>query len=127
MNKVKLTVFSLVFMGLTAAASLIAPSAYAVLDPIGDACGTTGGTSAICKGGSPDGGKTEVQNIVNLLLYVLGVIAVIVIVIAGIRYATSGGDANAVKGAKDTILYAVVGLIVAILAYAIVNFVLGRF
>jgi hypothetical protein len=59
--------------------------------------------------------------IVNLLLYIAGAIAVLVIIYGGIRYITSTGDATRIKQAKDTVLYAVVGLIVAILAYAIVN------
>ena len=54
-------------------------------------------------------------------------IAVIKIVIGGIRYATSGGDSTQIQAAKNTILYAVVGLVVAIMAFAIVNFVLGAF
>jgi hypothetical protein len=80
-------------------------------------------------GGDNGGGDlgTNLQNIVNILLYVLGAIAVIMIVIGGIRYATSNGDAGSVKSAKDTILYSVIGLIVAIMAYAIVNFVLTAF
>lgn len=68
-----------------------------------------------------------IKNVVNIMLFILGAIAVIAIIIGGIRYATSNGDASAIKGAKDTILYAVVGLIVAILAYAIVNFVIDAF
>jgi multisubunit Na+/H+ antiporter MnhB subunit len=54
-------------------------------------------------------------------------IAVIMIVIGGIRYTTSNGDSSQVKSAKDTIMYAVIGLVVAILAYAIVNFILSAF
>lgn len=65
--------------------------------------------------------------VVNTILYVLGAIAVIMIVIGGIRYVTSGGDASGVTAAKNTILYAVIGLIVAILAFAIVNFVARSF
>ncbi len=68
-----------------------------------------------------------IKTIVNVLLFILGAIAVIMIIIGGIRYTTSNGDASNTKAAKDTILYAVVGLIVAVLAYAIVNFVLGAF
>lgn len=70
---------------------------------------------------------TQIEIIVNILLFVLGAIAVVMIVIGGIRYATSGGDQSAITSAKNTILYAVVGLVVAILAYAIVNFVLDAF
>lgn len=80
-------------------------------------------------GGDEDQPKLEdgIKSIVNLMLFILGAIAVIMIIIGGIRYATSNGDASAVKGAKDTILYSVIGLIVAILAYAIVNFVIDAF
>jgi len=63
-------------------------------------------------------------NIVNILLYVIGAVAVLVIIIGGIMYAVSAGDPGKAKKAKDTILYAVVGLAVAMLAYAIVNFVI---
>jgi len=65
--------------------------------------------------------------IVNILLFLLGAIAVIMIVIGGIRYATSNGDQSAITSAKNTILYAVIGLVVAIMAYAIVNFVIQSF
>jgi hypothetical protein len=87
--------------------------------------------SEITKGYEAAGGNQEtvttqarVNGIVNLMLYIIGVLSVIVIVFAGIRYVTSTGDSSRVKGAKDTLTYAVIGLIVAILAYAIVNFVL---
>ncbi|MNY57155.1 hypothetical protein D3C86_1933160 [compost metagenome] len=49
------------------------------------------------------------------------------IIVSGIRYATSNGDSSAVTSAKNTLMYSVIGLIVAILAYAIVNFVLKAF
>lgn len=68
--------------------------------------------------------SVRVKDVVNIILYVLGVVAVIMIIIGGFRYVVSGGDSSAVTGAKNTILYAVIGLIVAILAYAIVNFVI---
>jgi amino acid transporter len=66
---------------------------------------------------------TFIANIINILLFVIGAVAVIMIIIGGIRYVTSNGDQAQVKGAKDTILYSIIGLVVAILAYAIVNFV----
>jgi hypothetical protein len=49
------------------------------------------------------------------------------LIIGGIRYVVSGGDSSAVTSAKNTILYAVVGIVVALLAYALVNFVIGSF
>ena len=69
--------------------------------------------------------EDQIKVIVNIMLFILGAIAVIMIIIGGIRYAISNGDSSSIKAAKDTILYAVIGLIVAIMAYAIVNFVVG--
>lgn len=67
------------------------------------------------------------QTITNVLLYIIGAISVIMLIIGGIRYVVSGGDSAAVTSAKNTILYAVVGIVVAILAYALVNFVISSF
>lgn len=69
--------------------------------------------------------EDQIKTVVNIMLFILGAIAVIMIIIGGIRYAISNGDASSIKAAKDTILYAVIGLVVAIMAYAIVNFVVG--
>lgn len=65
--------------------------------------------------------------ITNVLLFLIGAISVIMIVVGGLRYVVSGGDASKVSGAKNTILYAIVGLIVALLAFAIINFVISSF
>lgn len=67
--------------------------------------------------------KDIFASIANTLIFVIGAIAVLMIIIGGIRYVTSNGDSKATTSAKDTILYAVIGLIVAIASYAIVNFV----
>lgn len=66
------------------------------------------------------------RNITGTLIFLTGAISVIMLIIGGIRYTVSGGDQNAVTGAKNTILYAIVGLIVSFMAYAIVNFVIGN-
>jgi TRAP-type C4-dicarboxylate transport system permease small subunit len=68
-----------------------------------------------------------IRNVVNVLLYLLGATAVIVIVVGGIMYSTSGGESANVTKAKNMIMYAVIGLVLALLAYAIVNFVIARF
>ncbi|QQR51003.1 hypothetical protein IPF89_04510 [Candidatus Saccharibacteria bacterium] len=83
------------------------------------------GTGANTAGGSGQNGDLGglIKTVVNTLLYVLGAAAVLMSVIGGIRYVTSQGDPAHIKSAKDTILYSVIGLIVAILAYALVNFV----
>lgn len=67
------------------------------------------------------------STISSVLLFIVGAIAVIMIVIGGLRYVISGGDATQVQAAKNTILYALVGIIIAILAYAAVNFVISSF
>ncbi len=61
----------------------------------------------------------------NLLLFVIGALSVIMIIVGGIRYVVSGGNSAQVTAAKNTILYAIVGLVVAFLAFAIINFLLG--
>jgi hypothetical protein len=66
------------------------------------------------------------QTIVNILLFIVGAISVIMLIVGGIRYVVSGGDQSAVTGAKNTILYAIVGIVVAFLAYAAVNFVVTQ-
>ena len=66
------------------------------------------------------------NTIINILLFLIGAISVIMIVFAGFQYATSGGDAGKVTTAKNTILYAVIGIVVALLAYAIIGFVTGQ-
>lgn len=68
-----------------------------------------------------------IKTITNVLLFIVGAVSVIMIVIGGLRYTISNGEASSIKGAKDTIFYAVIGLVVAILGYAIVNWVITMF
>lgn len=63
------------------------------------------------------------RTVTNILLFIIGAVAVIMLIIGGIRYVVSGGDQSAVTSAKNTILYAIVGIVVAILAFAAVEFV----
>lgn len=92
----------------------------------------SGAESSFEKGIKKTGGSSEdtvtvtIQNVINLLIFIAGIIAVIYILIGGIRYVLSNGDSGAAKKARDNILYALIGLVVAIMAYAIVNFVLSK-
>lgn len=70
----------------------------------------------------PDGVFTKIS---NTILYIVGIISVIMLIWGGVRYILSGGDNKKVTDAKNTILYAIIGLIISILAFAIVNFVLN--
>ncbi len=69
---------------------------------------------------------TKLNVVIDTLFIVVGAIAVLILIMGGIRYITSTGDAKRIQAAKDTILYAVIGLIVVILARAIVGFVVGK-
>ena len=108
-------------------AGVLAPATYAACDV--DA-GITG--SAGCSKGDwqPEELFAEdgvFKKVTNVLLFVIGAVSVVMLIIGGIRYTVSQGDQNAVTSAKNTILYAVIGLVVAILAYAAVNFVITSF
>ena len=99
----------------------------------GNLCnGTTGDLS-----GTPDNSQcnsTDAPNrvshlitvVINILSAVVGIVAVIMIIVAGLRYITSGGKQESVTGAKNTILYAVIGLVIVALAQLIVHFVLNK-
>lgn len=65
-----------------------------------------------------------VQTIINVVVGVLGVVAVAVIIVGGVYYVISQGEAAKITRAKNTILYGIVGLVISLLAYAIVNFVM---
>lgn len=97
-----------------------------VFNNCGGAAGSTDSGKQICGAkDDPDGLSKIMKNIINAILFLLGIIAVVMIIIGGIKYTTSNGDSNAIASAKNTILYAVIGLVVAIMAYSIVNFVVG--
>lgn len=85
-----------------------------------------------------DGGSTDIgipkltgeevlRNGLNIVYFVAGIVAVIVIIIGGIMYTTAAGNSGSVTKAKNMLLYAIVGLVVVISAYAITYFVIGRF
>lgn len=99
-----------------------------ISDGASDARGTD---QAPCLFGSEPGcaeGETPIfRTITNVLLFIIGAVSVIMLIIGGIRYTVSAGDSSAVTAAKNTIMYAIVGIIVAILAYAVVNFVISAF
>ena len=83
-------------------------------------------TTSEMKGKSIDGDKGLIKTVVNVLLWVVGILSVIMIIFSGFRYITSAGDASKTKSARSTLIYSVVGLIVAIMAWAIVNMVINR-
>lgn len=84
-----------------------------------DAAAPTGAESDLF---GPDG---IFRTITNILIFLIGAVSVIMLIIGGFRYVLSGGDSGNVESAKNTILYAIIGIIVAFLAYAAVTFVIN--
>lgn len=78
-----------------------------------------------CPGATSYDVGDAIQWIINRIILVLGIVAVIAIIIGGVLYMTSAGDAGKIKKAKDTIMYACIGLIICALSAAIVNFVIS--
>lgn len=77
------------------------------------------------KEGAAQNVQSIVTTVINVFSWVVGVVSVIAIILGGFKYITSGGDANGVSSAKNTILYAIVGLVIVALAQVIVRFVIG--
>lgn len=124
MNKIKLFLASLGVVTFGVFAFVAVPTVGAI-DPLGgEVCKNN--NSMICdkKG---DKLTDSLNNIINTLLFVVGALSVLMIIVSGIMYTTSTGDAQRVAKAKNTLMYSIVGLVVAFLAYAIVNWVLTIF
>lgn len=81
----------------------------------------TGGEGCEDDGGTNFGGI--VSRVINILSILVGAVSVIMLIVGGFRYVISNGDSNATKGAKDTIMYALIGLIIVLFAQVIVRFV----
>ncbi|HVE80553.1 MAG TPA: hypothetical protein VNA68_00185 [Candidatus Dormibacteraeota bacterium] len=105
---------------LISAGSVALIPAIALAQPQCEGAQAVGGT---CGEGALTG---YISNLINMGFYLAGTIAVVILIIGGIGYIGSTGDPARITKAKNTILYAVIGLIVTILAYAIVGFVIGR-
>jgi hypothetical protein len=125
MKRLKLIIASITIAVFGVVALAPATTTYA-LDPLAICNNGGNADNAVCKNKSDDANKL-IGTLVNTLLFVVGTLAVIMIIWAGIAYTISAGDAGKVTRAKNTLTYAIVGLIVAFLAYAIVNWVLKLF
>jgi hypothetical protein len=113
-------------VALLTAVGIAAPQPGAAQVDVFQNCSTNSGT-AICKATSDKlfGPNSIWTKIINTLIYATGAVSALLIVLGGFRYAVSNGDQGNITSAKNTILYAIIGLVVAVSAYAIVNFVLS--
>lgn len=118
MNKLKVMIAGVLAMTVLAFATVPVANAQYTLRNGAEAAKGEGAASGI------DRPNDLVKNVVNGILYFVGILSVVMLIWGGILYTTSAGDSNKVTTAKNTIMYAVIGLVIAIFAYAIVNFVL---
>ncbi len=134
MNKLYLLI-SLVILGLIAFVSLgipIAASADSTYLPICQK-GEIAQNTSVCKNVSIQNGSNTnvvieiIKDVINVLSYITGTAAVIMLVVGGIRFVTSGGDSSSVAGAKKSIVGALVGVVIVVLAQTIVIFVLNSY
>ena len=106
---------------------LVIGTPIASADTIGQG-GAPGGVNAakgtVVTTNFASGDGSLIQKIINIMLYAIGVLSVIMLIFGGLRYVISGGQKEAVTAAKNTILYAVVGLLIAVFAYAFIHFIL---
>ena len=130
-KKIKKYVAMLAVVGLFAVPAMVPATAYAADEDVIQS-GLCGGVelkfeSGDCVEGQSTGRLNNlIKTIINVISIVVGVVAVIMIVFGGLRYITSGGDSSNVSSAKNTIIYAIIGLVIVALAQFIVRFVLEK-
>lgn len=102
-------------------------------NPFGDVCSNDAAQgSSLCQGQGDSsqnpltGTKGLIRGIANIIAFVAGLGAIITIIVGGLKYITAGGDANKAKSARDTIVAALVGLVIIALADTIIGLVLSR-
>lgn len=125
MKQLKLFIASLGIVVFGALAIVPAATTYA-LDPLAACDDAANADNEVCKNRDDNAG-TLIGALINTLLFIVGTLSVVMIIYGGIRYTTSAGNTSAVTAAKNTIIYAIVGLVVSFLAYAVVNWVLDLF
>ncbi|MGB4759502.1 MAG: hypothetical protein WBP26_05620 [Candidatus Saccharimonadales bacterium] len=92
----------------------------------GGAAANAGKCATVASDGSTDKVNSTVALVINIFSWVVGIVAVIMIIVGGFKYITSGGDSGKITSAKNSIIYAIIGLIIVALAQIIVQFVLTK-
>lgn len=123
MKRLRTVLISLALVFSFSAAALPA-AVYA--DATSDACQAIGGSTDCAAPSGSVSVNRIIRTVVDLLSIAVGIAAVVMIIIGGLKYITSGGDSNQISSAKSTLTYAIVGLVIAALAQFIVQFVLNK-
>ena len=132
-HKIKMTLLALTSLFALSAPVVVAGSAIAATTPTIQECLSQGATLDLttqkCVKDKDDQGDTLqdfIARVLNILSLIVGVVAVIMIIVGGFRYVASGGKQESVAAAKNTILYALIGLVIVALAQVVVRFILQR-
>ena len=120
MNKIKIA-----FIGLmVAACSFIGMPAFASSSTV-DCPADLPNRDIICGKGTEDDMMSKVGSVLTVIYGLIGILAVVMIVVGGVKYMTSQGDPGKIQSAKNTIMYAIIGLVVTLAAFAITNLILS--
>ncbi len=128
MNKLKLFIASIMAVAFAFTPAVVLAADGNIQEGLCSGANLSANTDANCPANNQQAANSIqkiVTTVINIFSWIVGVVSVIMIIIGGFRYITSGGDANGVTAAKNTILYAIVGLIIVALAQIIVKFVIG--
>lgn len=127
MKRILLTAFAVLSLGIITA--VFSPETSSVLAaPKDDVCSglQTTGAGAGCTAGEGATVDSVIAAVINILSVLVGVIAVIMVIVGGFKYVTSGGDSSSIQSAKNTIIYALIGIAIVALSQTIVKYVLQK-
>lgn len=123
---IKIVAGSLLIMAVVLGLSFVSLHAAGAQNPQESACLGSGGNWVNNQCVDPDDDRTLpdfLRSVSNILIFIVGSIAILMVIIGGLRYVLAQGDSNAINSAKNTILFAIIGLVLSVAAYGIVNFV----
>lgn len=126
MKRIKLYIATLAVAIFGFAVIAPATSVGAIEDPLAAAC-NSGTAETVCANRDEQNVESLIGVLVNTLLLIVGILSVVMVIVSGIFYVISTGDAGKVAKAKNTLMYSIVGLVIAFIAFALVNWVLKLF
>ena len=124
MKRIILAILTVGFAGVVTLVPVTANAEGALSDACSNSQVTSSSSAQNICGSQNDNATNIIKVVVEVLLYIVGVISVIMLIVGGIRYTTSAGNSSQITAAKNTIMYALIGLVVSAVAIGIVQFVL---
>lgn len=124
MKRIILAILTVGFAGVVTLVPVTANAEGALSDACSNSQVTSSSSAQSICGSKNDNATNIIKVVVEVLLYIVGVISVIMLIVGGIRYTTSAGNSSQITAAKNTIMYALIGLVVSAVAIGIVQFVL---